>query len=136
MVPAVADSSEYNVFYVAGRRKLSTWLFTPEFEFAIQPVNFRFDGSPAGDVRPVYLGTRWRVWQGNQKSIVASTQHEIGKNPFNYFSLTFALHGRSQAEGRFQIFVGASPGNHLHVSPKIGALRDGIALGIRMAFRA
>jgi len=136
MVPAVADPSEYNVLYVAGRRKLSSWRFTPELEIAFQPVNFHFDGSPAGDVRPVYLGTRWSIWQGNQKSIVARTQHEIGKNPFNYFSLTLALNGRSEADGRFQIFVGASPGNHLHVSPQIGAFRDGIALGIRMAFRA
>ena len=135
-VPVVADPSEYNVIYVAGYRKLSTWRFTPEFEIVVEPVNFRFNGSPAGDVRPVYLGTRWTLWRGTQKSIVARTQHEIGENPFNYFSLALALHGRSQAEGRFQMFIGASPGNDLHVSPNIGALRDGIALGIRIAFRA
>ncbi len=135
-VPVIGDPSEYNVFYVGWYRRFPTWRFTPELEIILEPVNFRFNGTSAGDVRPVYLGTRWSLWQGNQKSIVARTQHEIGENPFNYFSLSFDLYGRSQGEGRLQIFVGASPGHDLHVSPNIGALRDGIALGIRLAFRA
>ncbi len=134
-VPVVADPSEYNVVYFGAYRKLSTWPFTPELEMVVEPVNFRFDGSPAGYLRPVYLGARATLWRGNRKAIVARTQHEIGENPFNYYSLLFELHGGSQAEGRFQIFVGASPGNHLHVSPNIGALRDGIAVGIRLVFR-
>jgi hypothetical protein len=135
MIPVVADPSEYNVIYVAANRKLSTWRFTPEFEIAVEPVNFRFNGSPAGEVRPVYLGTRWTLWRGNRKSIVARTQHEIGENPINYFSVYLERHGQNQTQGRLQIVLGASPGHHLHVSPNIGALRDGIALGIRMAFR-
>ena len=134
-IPLVADPSEYNVIYAAWNRKLSTWRFTPEFEIVVEPVNFRFNGSPAGEVRPIYLGTRWALWRGNQKSIVARTQHEIGENPFNYFSVYLELHGRNQTQGRLQIFLGASPGDQLHVSPNIGALRDGIALGIRIAFR-
>jgi hypothetical protein len=135
-IPVVADPSEYNVIYVAANRRLSTWRFTPEFEIVVEPVNFRFNGSPAGDVRPVYLGTRWALWRGHQKSIVARTQHEIGENPVNYFSVYFELHGRNQTPGRLQIFLAASPGHYVHVSPNIGALRDGIALGIRIAFRA
>jgi hypothetical protein len=135
-VPVVGDPSEYNVIYVAAYRKLSTWRFAPEFEIVFEPVNFRFNGSPAGGVRPLYLGTRWRLWRGTRQSIVARTQHEIGENPFNYFSLSLDLHGRNQAEGRLQMFVAASPGNQLHVSPNIGALRDGIAMGIRIAFSA
>jgi hypothetical protein len=135
-VPVVTDPSEYNVFYVGWYRRLSTWRFRPEFEIIVEPVNFRFNGTSAGNIRPVYLGTRWTLWQGNQKSIVARTQHEFGENPFNYLSLSFDLYGRSQGEGRLQVFVAASPGHDLHVSPNIGALRDGLALGIRLAFRA
>lgn len=60
----------------------------------------------------------------------------IGKNPFNRFSLSFEVYARNQPEGRLQIFASASPGHNLHVSPNVGALRDGIALGVRMEFRA
>ena len=38
-VPVVADPSEYNVFYVLGVRRLSTWRFTPELEIVVEPVN-------------------------------------------------------------------------------------------------
>jgi len=99
-------------------------------------VNFNFNGGQRDYVRPVYLATRSTLWQGNTKSIVAETQHEIGKNPFNNFSLLFELYPRNQPEGRFQIFISASPGHNLHVSPNVGGLRDGIAFGIRMHFRA
>jgi hypothetical protein len=135
-VPDVADPSEYNVFFIGIYRRFSTWRFTPEIELVVEPVNFHFNGRPAGGVRPVYLGSRWTLWRGSRKSIVARSQHEIGPGYFNYFSLTFQLDGRSQPEGRLQIFVGASPGDQLHVSPNIGALRDGIAVGLRMAFGA
>ena len=136
-VPSIDDPSEYNVFYFAGYRRVPSWRFTPEFEIAIEPTNFRFNGAPAGYVRPLYLGSRWTLWQGTQSSLVARTQHEIGTNPFNYFSLSLAmLQRRNQPEGRFQIFVGGSPGNEVHVSPNIGAVRDGIALGLRLSFRA
>lgn len=58
------------------------------------------------------------------------------ENPVNYFVLSLELDGTGEVDGRFQVFVAASPGHQLHVSPNIGALRDGVALGIRMAFRA
>ncbi|HUQ71575.1 MAG TPA: hypothetical protein VM165_18750 [Planctomycetaceae bacterium] len=135
-VPSVNDPSEYNVFFFAVYRQVSTWPFHPEFEIAIEPVNFRFNGSTPGTVRPVYMSSRWTMWRGTGKSIVAGTQHEIGVNPFNYFSLSFQLDGRSRPEGRLQFFVSASSGHGLHVSPNVGALRDGVALGIRMAFGA
>jgi hypothetical protein len=135
-IPIVADPSEYNVFFFKAYRKFSASPFTPELEIVIEPINFRFSGGRAGDVRPVYLRTRSTLWQGDQKSIVAETQHEIGKNPFNTFSLSVELYARNQPEGRFQIFASASPGHDLHVSPNIGGLRDGIAFGIRMHFRA
>ena len=135
-IPIVADPDEYNVFFFTAYRRFSPWRFTPELEIAIEPMNFRFNGGRPGYVRPVYLGSRSTLWHGNQKSIVTGTQHEIGKNPFNSFSLSFELFARNQPEGRFQIFVSASPGHNLHVSPNIGGLRDGIAFGIRMHFRA
>jgi hypothetical protein len=135
-IPIVTDPDEYNVFFFKAYRRFSSWRFTPELEIAIEPVNFRFNGSRPGYVRPVYLGSRSTLWHGNQKSIVAGTQHEIGKNPLNNFYLSFEVFARNQPEGRFQIFVSASPGHNLHVSPNIGGSRDGIAFGIRMHFRA
>lgn len=135
-IPVVSDPSQYNVFFLKAYWKLSTCLFRPELEFVLEPVNFEFNGGEAGDVRPVYIGTRSTLWQGNQKSLVVKTQHEIGENPFNNVSLSFELFARDQPEGRFQVFVSASPGHDVHVSPNVGALRDGIALGIRMHFRA
>jgi len=115
--PAVDDPSEYNVPFV-------------------EPINFRFNGSGARYVRPIYLHTGWTLWRGSQKSLVAETQHEIGQRPFNVVSLSLQLYTRNQTEGRFQLFVTASPGHRLHVSPNVGGLRDGIAFGARMTFRA
>lgn len=135
-IPIVDDPSEYNVIFFKGQARLSAYPFTPELDVVVQPVNFRFNGSQAGYVRPVYLGTRFTLWHGHNKSVVAETQHEIGKNPFNSFSLSFELYARNQPEGRFRIFVTASPGHTLHISPNTGGLRDGIAVGIRMKFRA
>jgi len=136
IIPDVVDPSEYNVFFFSARRTLPTWWLTPEVEISIQPVNFRFNGRPAGRVRPIYLGTRLTPWRGGGTSIVVTTQHEIGPNGFNYFAVAFQLDGRSRPEGRLQLFVGGSPGGGLHVSPNVGALRDGFALGVRMAFGA
>ena len=135
-IPIVADPSEYNVFFFKAYRRFSAWRFTPEVQIAVEPMNFNFNGGRRDYVRPVYLATRSTLWKGGEKSIVAETQHEIGKNSFNNFSVSFELYARNQPEGRFQIFVSASPGHNLHVSPNIGALRDGIAFGIRMHFRA
>jgi hypothetical protein len=136
-VPSVEDPSEYNTFYFGAYKRMPSWRFTPEFEIVVEPTNFSFNGAPAGYVRPLYLGSRWTLWHGTQTSLVARTQHEIGENPLNYFSLSLAMLQRSnQPEGRFQIFVGASPGRGMHVSPNLGALRDGIGLGLRLAFRA
>jgi hypothetical protein len=135
-IPVVADPSEYNVFFFHVYRKFAAYPFTPELEVAIEPISFRFSGGRGADVRPVYLGSRSTFWQGDQKSVVAETQHEIGKNPFSRFSLILHLYERNQRKGRFQIFVSASPGRSMHVSPNVGGVRDGIALGIRVKFQA
>jgi hypothetical protein len=135
-IPTVADPSEYNVVFVKGRWKLSGRRFTPEIEVALEPINFHLRGGRAGSVRPLYVATRATLWQADQKSIVVETQHEIGRNAFNTFAVSFGLYPRGQPEGRLQIFVRASPGHSLHVSPNIGAVRDGIAVGMRMRFRS
>jgi hypothetical protein len=135
-IPEVDDPSEFNVIFLSGSWKLSSVRFAPEIEVVVQPINFKFNGSPADDIRPIYLGTRWTLWRGDQKSIVAETRQEFGENPLNNFTLSFGLFAREQPEGRLQIFVSASPGGNLHVSPNFGALRDGVAFGIRLHFRA
>jgi hypothetical protein len=135
-IPEVADPSEFNVIFLSGYWKLSAVRFAPEIEVVVQPINFKFNGSPADDIRPIYLGTRWTLWRGDQKSIVAETRQEFGENPLNNFTLSFGLFAKDQPEGRLQIFVSATPGGSLHVSPNIGAIRGGIALGVRLHFRA
>jgi hypothetical protein len=135
-IPEVDDPSEFNVIFFSGYWKLSAVRFAPEIEVVVQPINFKFNSSPADDIRPIYLGTRWTLWRGDQKSIVAETRQEFGENPLNNFTLSFGLFAKDQPEGRLQIFVSASPGGNLHVSPNFGALRDGVAFGIRLHFRA
>jgi hypothetical protein len=115
---------------------LPAYPFTPEIEAVFQPINFHFNGNPAGSVRPLYLGTRATLWRRRQKAVRAETQHEIGRNPFNTYSLSFELDPGDRRTRRLQIFVTASPGHNLHTSPSIGGIRDGIAFGIRMNFRA
>jgi hypothetical protein len=135
-IPRVDDPSEYNVICVKGSWKLQNRPFAPELELVVQPISFRFNGSRPDYVRPVYLGTRWTLWRGGQKSVMAETQQEIGTNSFINLSLVFALYPRNQSEGRFQMFVSGSPGGNVRVSPQIGALRGGVAFGIRLRFRA
>jgi hypothetical protein len=135
-IPLVVDPSEYNVVFLAAYRKMPTWRFTPELEVIVEPINFRFTGGSRGPIRPVYLASRFTLWRGVEKSIAAETQHEIGRNAFHHFSLLYELYARKQPDGRLKIFVSAAPGHTLHVSPNIGGLRDGIAFGIRMNFRA
>lgn len=135
-IPDVADPAEYNVLYAGGRWRLVDRPFTPELEVIVQPINFRFNGSEADYVRPLYLGTRWRLWQGARQVVFAETAQEIGRSPFINVSLVAALARRAQDDSRFQVFVSGSPGGNVRVSPRIGALRGGFAFGIRMKFQA
>jgi hypothetical protein len=135
-IPEVDDPSEYNVLYVKGHWTFESRPLAPEVELALQPINFRFNGSDADYVRPVYLGTRWTLWRGSHQAVMAETEQEIGKRPFFNLSVVFALSPRDQKDSPFQVFVSGSPGGRVRVSPQIGALRGGIAFGIRMRFRA
>ncbi len=134
-IPDVEDPGEYNVLYLRGQLTLRRWAFTPVLEAIVQPLNFRFNGSSAPRVRPIYLGSRWTFWHGHEKSIRLTTQHEFGTNPFNHFSLSLELFERNGSESRFAVFLSGSPGDGMHVSPNVGALRDGIAMGLRIRFQ-
>lgn len=135
-IPLVDDPSEFNVVYFKGRWKPQGVHFAPELEVAVQPINFGFHGHQPHYVRPVYIGTRWTLWQGEPRSLSAETHQEIGQNPFVNVILLLALYARTQPERRFELFVSVSPGGNVHVSPQVGAFRDGIAAGFRLRFRS
>jgi hypothetical protein len=135
-VPQVQDPSEYNVVFVRAVRRFPRWRLTPVIDVALEPYNFRFNGSRAAAARPVFVATRWVLWRGSGGALTAETQHEFGPRPWNQGSLFLELYRRQQVEGRFQLFVTASPGHSLHVSPNVGGLRDGIAAGVRLRFLA
>ena len=135
-IPHGDDPSEYNVLYVGGRWALPDRPLTPELELGLQPINFRFNGRDADYVRPIYLASRWTLWQGERKAVRAETEQEIGRRPFVNVALVLALRPRKEGEGPFQAFVSATPGGKIRVSPRTGSVRGGIACGIRMRFRA
>jgi hypothetical protein len=135
-IPVVKDPDQYNVFYLGISRRFPTVrLLQPEIEVAIEPITFRFWSAPKANTRPLFLASRWTLWHGGRTSLAAETQHEIGRNPFNRLSLVLELYDRNGTEGRLHLFVTASPGNGMHVSPNVGAFRDGVSLGIRVKFR-
>jgi hypothetical protein len=136
LVPKVDDPSEYNVLFFELFRQVTSWPFKPELDVIVESGNFRFNGDWLGFVRPLYLGTRWMLWERQDKAIVLETQTEFGRNWFSAYSLQAEFFRRQQNQGRFQIFIIVSPGDDLHVSPNIGGLRDGIAFGFRIRYQA
>ena len=135
-IPTVKDPDQYNVFFFRISTRFPTVrALAPELDIAVEPITFRFWAAPRGNRRPLFVASRSTLWRGSQTTVVAETEHEIGKNAFNRFSLVLRLYQRDDDEGRFQIFVSASPGSELRISPNIGAFRDGIALGVRVKFR-
>jgi hypothetical protein len=134
-VPKVDDPSEYNVFFFELFRRFAGSPLKPELDVIVESPNFRFNGDWLGFVRPLYLDTRWMLWERQDKVVVLETQHEFGRKWFNSYSLAVELFRRHEDQGRFQIFIIASPGHDLHVSPNIGGLRDGIAIGLRIRFQ-
>jgi hypothetical protein len=135
-IPLVDDPSEFNVIFFKGYWNLRGRPLAPELEVVVQPINFRFNGGTPDPVRPIYLGTRWRLWQDARKSLLAETQQEIGKQPFINISLLFGWSRTNRTGSGLQVFVSASPGGSVRVSPQIGALRNGVAFGIRLNSRA
>jgi hypothetical protein len=136
VVPKVDDPSEYNVFFFQLVRRFPSAPFKPEINAILMSPNFRLNGEWLGFVRPIYLESRWMLWEHRQTAIVAETQDEVGRNWLQAYSLWLELFRRGPDRGRFQVFVIASPGHGLQVSPIIGGLRNGIALGLRLRFRS
>jgi hypothetical protein len=128
------DPGEYNVPFVMAHRRFRTLRFTPELDVIIAPVNFRFGGGRHGHVRPLYVGTTTTLWRGDRTSLLAATQHELGRNSFHHFSLIVERQSSNPTGGRVRLFLTASPGRTLHVSPHVGGVRDGVAAGVRFAF--
>jgi hypothetical protein len=135
VIPSVDDPSEYNVVYFRLDKALPARPLAPELTMIVTPVTFRFNESDPGSVRPIHVSTRLTPWRGKGKSVAVETRHEIGPSSFNSFSLALQLFARTPGEEPFRVVVSATPGRHLHVSPHIGGLRGGIALGIGMRFR-
>ena len=134
-VPVVEDPDEYNVPFVGWHRTWATARFSPRLDVVVEPISFRFNGDWGWNDRPIFIGSRWTLWRGPQKSIALETQQEIGARPFINVFLLLTLFARAEPEGRLQLFLSASPGHTLHVSPNIGGLRDGVAFGMRMKFK-
>jgi hypothetical protein len=135
-IPTVADASEYNVVYVKASGTLSRVPLSPEILVVVVPISFHFDGRTGSEVRPLYVETNWRLWRGQESAIFVETQHELGTNAFDTYALHIDLLRRGEARGRLQVILSVSPGDQFHVSPNVGGVVDGVALGIRMNFRS
>ena len=135
-IPIVSDPDQYNVFFFKVHREVPLKAVPLAIEIAVEPITFRFFSDPRVNRRPVYVASTWGLWRGDRVEVAAETQHEIGKNALNIVSLILKLYGTRQSEGRLQLFMSASPGNNLYVSPNIGAFRGGVALGVRVRIRA
>jgi hypothetical protein len=133
-VPEVDDPAEFNIVYIRTAGTLARIPLAPEFVLIVTPIAFRFNGSPAGNVRRVYAETLWRLWQGRARALALATQHEWGSNSFNRLSLQLDLVGGTARTARFQMLVSVAPGDNLHVSPLVGAVMDGVAVGFRLNF--
>jgi len=134
-VPDVEDPDEYNVPFVGWHRTWAAARFNPRLDVVVEPVNVRFNGTWAWNDRPIFIGSQWTLWRGTEESIDLETQQEVGARPFINVFLLLNLFAKGESQGRLQLFLSASPGHTLHVSPNIGGLRDGVAFGMRMKFR-
>jgi hypothetical protein len=135
-VPDVEDLQEYNAVFVRALARFREARFRPEVEAILQPINLRLNGHLGKYVRPLYVKTRFVLGQPRGTAIVLETRHEVGRRPFNWFSLGWEPLARTRAGDRLQLYFAGSPGHRVHSSPNVGALRDGLAFGIRMRFRS
>jgi len=134
-IPHGRDLNEYNVLFVRLARDFPSLPFTPAIGVTVDPVNFELDGDVGGYVRPLFVTTRLSLWRRGDLALALETEHEIGNNPYNNFTLRLEMFPRNQPEGRFAVIVAVAPGNGLHVSPNIGGRRDGVALGVTLRFK-
>jgi hypothetical protein len=133
-VPTVADPSQYNIVHVDAAFTLSPLPFEPRVRVLVSPLNFRFNGHLV-DARPVYAETEWPLWRGRDTALVVETQHELGSNAFDTYTLRIDLFAGSQSRRRLEALLSVSPGDEFHVSPIVGGVVDGVAIGFRVNFR-
>jgi hypothetical protein len=135
-IPHGEDLNEYNVLFFSVSRDFPSVLFAPAISVTVDPVNFELDGNLGGYVRPLYVTSRLSLWKRGTTALALETEHEIGNNPYNNFTLRLEMFPRNQPQGRFAVIVAVAPGDGLHVSPNIGGRRDGVALGVTMRFKS
>lgn len=133
-IPIVDDPDEYNVPFVRWARRWPASRAMPELAVTFEPASFRFNGTWTHTRRPVFATTLWRLVRAGRRAVVAETQHELGANALNVFTLRLELFPRVDAEGRLHLFLSFAPGHGFHVSPNLGGVRDGISFGFRMKF--
>lgn len=134
-VPKI-EIEDLNVIF--GELKLdSPWRYSPKIKIRIQPINLR--GLQGGSSRydlPAYLSIEETLWQGKQKRVVVTAQHEFGKETLNDFSAGLELFAKNQEEGRLQLFAGWAPGSGLRMSTNKAWHKDGFRIGLRIVFDA
>jgi len=135
-IPRGEDLNEYNVLFVRLARDFPSLPFAPAIGVTLEPVNFELDGDLAGYVRPLFVTSRLSLWRRGGFALALETEHEIGRNPYNNFTLRLEMFPRNQSEGRFAVLVAVAPGDGLHVSPNIGGRRDGVAVGFTLRFKS
>jgi hypothetical protein len=136
-LPIVADPPQYNIVYVKAAWTLTAFPLRPRMLVAIAPISFRLNGRVTNDARPVYLESAWPLWRGRATGLIFETRHEFGTHWLDLYSLKLDLLARNPAsDGVLQIFLSVSPGDQFHVSPYIGGVVDGTAVGVQFRFRS
>lgn len=134
-IPTVEDPSEFNVLYAGATAAWPDVRFTPAIEVLLEPVYFKFNGGDTGNARPLYIRSDWVLWHASRARLIAETENEFGPGPFGVYTLRVELAGSDRYPPRLHLFATGSPGSGLHVSPNIGGIRDGLALGFALTFR-
>lgn len=132
VVPATDDSLDSNIVYIKAAGTLSKVPFTPDIAVLVAPTNFRLGGGQLGHVRPFYAETQWHLWGGRLAALVIETRHELGSNAYDAYTLRIDLARQGESIGRFQVLLSVAPGESIHVSPHLGGIADGVALGVRL----
>jgi len=130
-VPVVDDPDEYNVVFVSWRRQFPARPLSPTIEVVLHPVNVRLRGGRGAPVRPLSVRAAFALWNRDRLRLSAETLHEVGPHPVQHYALVLGLRPDRHW---VDVFLSGSPGRGFHVSPMSGALRDGIALGVRLRF--
>jgi hypothetical protein len=132
-IPDVEDPSEYNVGFLEGTRRFPNARFAPAIRVGVAPLNLRLDGRVRGPHRrPIYAGTAWTLVRSGSRAIAVETEHEIGANPVNRVTLAWDTRTADRTRS-WRVFLSVSPGRGLQVSPDLGAVRDGVAVGFRVS---